>query len=218
LMVTLFFIDTYDVFGLGTLVKQIGPFRTILDFPLIEGYQEVLRSVFTYPFGGFAPIIVSGRYLTTTYSFIFDTIQQAGVFALIGLLLIGVFFTNQLIEFSKNKSVNLSIRMTLVWLVTMFMVYQTFQTQLYPYIREEIRFTPRLILDEPLWMVMVFLMGTIMIDPFVGFLAMNKTKQKTKSKTKPKKEILPVKKPKKETKLRKEKSPSVFADRWKVLD
>jgi hypothetical protein len=218
LMVTLFFIDTYDVFGIGTLVKQIGPFRTILDFPLIEGYQEVLRSVFVNPFGGFAPIIVSGRYLTTTSSIFFDTIHQAGVFALIGLVLIGVFFTNQLIEFSKDKSVNPSMRMTLVWFVTVFMLYQTFQTQLYPFIREDLRLTPRLILDEPLWMVMVFLMGTIMIDPFVGFLKMDRTKQKTTLKTKQTKAIFPVKKPKKETTFRKEKSPSVFADRWKVLD
>jgi hypothetical protein len=76
----------------------------------------------------------------------------------------------------------------------------------------------RLILDEPLWMVMVLLMGTIMIDPFVGFLTMDKSKQKTKAKSTQTKEILSVKKPKKETTLRKEKSPSVFADRWKVLD
>jgi hypothetical protein len=219
LMVTLFFIDAYDLFGIGTLVKQIGPLRIILDYPLIEGYQEVLRSFVNYPFGGFAPIIVSGQYLTTTYSFFFDTIHQAGIFALLGLSLIGVFFTIQLIAFSKNQSVNIAIRMTLVWLVTMFMVYQLFQTQLYPFIREDIKFTPRLILDEPLWMVMVFLMGTIMIDPFVGFLAMDKSKQKTKTKTIPtKKVVLPVKKLKKETTLRKEKSPSVFADRWKVLD
>lgn len=218
LMVALFFIDAYDVFGIGTLVKQIGPFRTILDFPLIEGYQEVLRSVFAYPFGGFAPIIVSGQFLTTTSSIFFDTIHQAGVFALIGLVLIGVFFTNQLIEFSKDKSVNPSMRMTLVWLVTVFMLYQTFQTQLYPFIREDLRLNPRLILDEPLWMVMVLLMGTIMIDPFVGFLNMDKSKQKTTKKTSQTKAILPVKKPKKETALRKEKPPSVFADRWKVLD
>jgi hypothetical protein len=209
-MVALFFIDTYDISGLGTLVKEIGPFKRILDFPLIEGYQEVLRSVFTYPLGGFAPIIVSGRYLNTTFSFFFDTIHQAGVFAMIGLALIGVFFTFQLLEFSKNKSVNQSIRMALVWFVTVFMLYQTFQTQLYPFIREELRLTPRLIFDEPLWMVMLFLMGTIMIDPFVGFLKKNKIKQVTDS--------LPVKNPQKETKPHKEKSRSVFADRWKVLD
>jgi len=217
-MVTLFFIDTYDVFGIGTLVKQFGPLDTILDFPLIEGYQEVLRSVFTYPFGGFAPIIVSGQYLTTTFSFFFDTIHQAGVFALLGLILIGVFFTNQLIQFSKDKTVNESMRMTLVWLVTVFMLYQTFQTQLYPFIREDLRLNPRLMLDEPLWMVMVLLMGTIMIDPFVGFLTTDKSKPKNKATSTRTKEILTIKKPKKETTLRKEKSPSVFADRWKVLD
>jgi hypothetical protein len=58
--------------------------------------------------------------------------------------------------------------------------------------------------------VMLFLMGTIMIDPFVGFLKKNKIKTKT--------DTLPVKNPQKETKPHKEKSRSVFADRWKVLD
>jgi hypothetical protein len=110
------------------------------------------------------------------------------------------------------------MRMTLVWLVTVFMLYQTFQTQLYPFIREDLRLNPRLMLDEPLWMVMVLLMGTIMIDPFVGFLTTDKSKPKNKATSTRTKEILTIKKPKKETTLRKEKSPSVFADRWKVLD
>ena len=170
LMVVLFFIDAYNVLGLGTLIKQWSPLQRILDFPRIEGYQSVLRSVINYPFGGFAPIIVQGRYLTTTSSFFFDTLHQGGIFALFGLVMIGVFFTNQLIHFSRQQSVNLSMRMTLIALVVMFMVYQTFQTNLYPFVREDLRLIPRLMLDEPLWMMMFFLMGTIMIDPFTGII------------------------------------------------
>jgi hypothetical protein len=170
LMVVLFFIDAYNVLGLGTLIKQWSPLQRILDFPILEGYQSVLRSVINYPFGGFAPIIVQGRYLTTTSSFFFDTLHQGGIFALFGLVMIGVFFTNQLIHFSRQQSVNLSMRMTLIALVVMFMVYQTFQTNLYPFVREDLRLIPRLMLDEPLWMMMFFLMGTIMIDPFTGII------------------------------------------------
>lgn len=170
LMVVLFFIDAYNVLGLGTLIKQWSPLQRILDFPILEGYQSVLRSVINYPFGGFAPIIVQGRYLTTTSSFFFDTLHQGGIFALFGLVMIGVFFTNQLIHFSRQQSVNLSMRMTLIALVGMFMVYQTFQTNLYPFVREDLRLIPRLMLDEPLWMMMFFLMGTIMIDPFTGII------------------------------------------------
>ena len=170
LMVVLFFIDAYNVLGLGTLIKQWSPLQRILDFPRIEGYQSVLRSVINYPFGGFASINVQGRYLTTTSSFFFDTLHQGGIFALFGLVMIGVFFTNQLIHFSRQQSVNLSMRMTLIALVVMFMVYQTFQTNLYPFVREDLRLIPRLMLDEPLWMMMFFLMGTIMIDPFTGII------------------------------------------------
>lgn len=165
-MVILFFIDTFDVFALGTLMKQWSPLQRILDFPRIEGYQSVLRSVINYPFGGFAPILVQGRYLTSTSSFFFDTLHQGGIFALLGLVMIGVFFTNQLIHFSRQDNVNLSMRMTLILLVSMFMVYQTFQTHLYPFVREDMRLVARLMLDEPLWIMMVFLMGTIMKDPF----------------------------------------------------
>jgi hypothetical protein len=170
LMVVLFFIDAYDVVGLGTWIKQWSPLKRILDFPLIEAYQSVLRSVINYPFGGFAPIIVQGRYLTTTSSFFFDTLHQGGIFALFGLVVICVFFTNQLIHFSQRESVDFSMRMTLIGLVGLFMVYQTFQTNLYPFVREDLRLIPRLMLDEPLWMMMFFLMGTIMIDPFTGII------------------------------------------------
>lgn len=217
-LVVLFFVEAYDVFGLGTLVKQISPLRTVLDFPLIEGYQEVLRSFLTYPFGGFAPILVSGRYLTSTQSFVFDTLHQAGIFATFGLLVIGIFFMNQLLEFSKNTKVSVSMRMTLVWLVTVFMVYQTFQTQLYPFVREDMRLMPRLMLDEPLWMMMILLLGTIMIDPFVGLLTLEKSPAKTSSTSSKETPLVRIKKPRKATTLRKEKSPSMFADRWKELD
>ena len=165
-MVVLFFIDAFDVLGLGTLMKQWSPLQRILDFPRIESYQSVLRSVINYPFGGFAPIIVQGQYLTSTSSFLFDTLHQGGIFALFGLIMIGVFFTNQLIHFSRQDNVNLSMRLTLILLVSMFMVYQTFQTHLYPFVREDIRLVARLMLDEPLWIMMFFLMGTIMKDPF----------------------------------------------------
>jgi len=217
-LVVLFVVEAYDVFGLGTLVKQISPLRTLLDFPLIEGYQEVLRSFFTYPFGGFAPILVSGRYLISTQSFVFDTLHQAGIFATFGLLVIGIFFIIQLIEFSKNTKVSVSMRMTLVWLVAVFMVYQTFQTQLYPFVREDLRLVPRLMLDEPLWMMMILLLGTIMIDPFVGWLKLEKTQGKKSSTSTTATPVARIKKPRKATTLRKEKSQSKSLDRWKELD
>jgi hypothetical protein len=170
LMVVLFFIDAYDVLVLGTLMKQWSPLQRILDFPRIEAYQSVLRSVINYPFGGFAPILVQGRYLTTTSSFFFDTLHQGGIFALFGLIMIAVFFSNQLIHFGRQETVSLSMRMTLIGLVSLFVLYQTFQTHLYPFVREDMRLVARLMLDEPLWMMMIFLMGTIMIDPFTGIL------------------------------------------------
>jgi len=218
LMVLLFFIDAFDIFGLGTLVKQFGPLERILDFPIIEGYQIVLRSMFDNPFGGFAPIIINGQYQTTTYSMIFDTLHQGGIFALVGLILIGTFYLNQLIEFSQNKQVDHALKMTMVLLIVAFILYQTFSTQLYPWVRELERGTPRLMFDEPLWIVMFFFMGTMMIDPFVGFLKIEK-KTKVEKETTIKEELkAPVKKLKKGTVLRKGKSRSMFQDRWKVLD
>ena len=217
-LAVLFFVEAYDVFGLGTLVKQLSPLRTLLDFPLIEGYQEVLRSFLTYPFGGFAPILVSGRYLTSTQSFVFDTLHQAGIFATFGLVMVGIYFMNQLLELSKNNTVSVSMRMTLVWLVATFMLYQTFQTQLYPFVREDMRLFPRLMLDEPLWMVMMLLLGTIMIDPFVGLLKLEKNPSKKKSSSAKVTPVAGIKKPRKATTLRKEKSQSKFLDRWQELD
>ncbi len=218
LMVLLFFIEAFDPFSLGTLVKQFGPLERILDFPIIEGYQIVLRSMFDNPFGGFAPIIINGQYQTTTYSMIFDTLHQGGIFALVGLIIIGIFYFNQLIEFAKEKQIEHGIKVTLMLLISTFMLYQTFSTQLYPFVRELERGTPRLMVDEPLWIVMFFLMGTLMIDPFVGLLSIDK-KTKVK-KTRPSIEAskVPVKKLKKGTALHKGKSLSMAEGRWKVLD
>ena len=218
LMVLLFFIEAFDVLGLGTLVKQFGPFERILDFPLIEGYQIVLRSMFDNPFGGFAPIIINGQYQTTTYSMIFDTLHQGGIFALVGLIIIGIFYFNQLIEFAKEKQIEHGIKVTLILLIATFMLYQTFSTQLYPFVRELERGTPRLMFDEPLWIVMFFLMGTLMMDPFVGFLKIDRKTNVKKPTAKIDSLEVPIKKLKKERVLRKGKSRSMFADRWKVLD
>ncbi|MEY3431539.1 MAG: hypothetical protein RIS53_437 [Bacillota bacterium] len=173
-MVVLFFIDAFDVLGLGTLVKQFAPLERILDFPIIEGYQSVLRSMLDHPFGGFAPIIVNGQYRTTTYSMVFDTLHQGGIFAFVGLILIGVFYFNQLLQFSQEKQVENGLKMTIIFVIVAFILYQTFSTQLYPWVRELERGTPRLMFDEPLWLVMFFLMGTLMTDPFVGFLNLDK--------------------------------------------
>jgi hypothetical protein len=61
-------------------------------------------------------------------------------------------------------------------------------------------------------------MGTMMIDPFVGFLKIEK-KTKVEKETTIKEELkAPIKKLKKGTVLRKGKSRSMFQDRWKVLD
>ncbi len=218
LMVLLFFIDTYDVLGLGTLIKQVGPLERILDFPLIEGYQIVLRSMFENPFGGFAPIIINGQYQTSTYSIIFDTLHQGGIFALVGLLLIGTFFINQLIEFGKDKQIDSSLKVSFILFIVAFMLYQTFATQLNPFVRELERTTPRLMFDEPLWLVMFFLMGTIMIDPFVGFLKIEKKPNVAISGTIKPAAKQTIKTLKKGTALRKGKSRSMLEDHWKVLD
>ena len=218
LMVLLFFIDTYDVLGLGTLIKQVGPLERILDFPLIEGYQIVLRSMFENPFGGFAPIIINGQYQTSTYSIIFDTLHQGGIFALVGLLLIGTFFINQLIEFGKDKQIDSSLKVSFILFIVAFMLYQTFATQLNPFVRELERTTPRLMFDEPLWLVMFFLMGTIMIDPFVGFLKIEKKPNVAISATIKPAAKQTIKTLKKGTALRKGKSRSMLEDHWKVLD
>jgi hypothetical protein len=218
LMVLLFFIDTYDVLGFGTLIKQVGPLERILDFPLIEGYQIVLRSMFENPFGGFAPIIINGQYQTSTYSMIFDTLHQGGIFALVGLLLIGTFFINQLIEFGKDKQIDSSLKVSFILFIVAFMLYQTFATQLNPFVRELERTTPRLMFDEPLWLVMFFLMGTIMIDPFVGFLKIEKKPNVAISATIKPAAKQTIKTLKKGTALRKGKSRSMFEDHWKVLD
>ncbi|MEN9819733.1 MAG: hypothetical protein RL379_511, partial [Bacillota bacterium] len=190
----------------------------ILDFPLIEGYQIVLRSMFENPFGGFAPIIINGQYQTSTYSMIFDTLHQGGIFALVGLLLIGTFFINQLIEFGKNKQIDSSLKVSFILFIVAFMLYQTFATQLNPFVRELERTTPRLMFDEPLWLVMFFLMGTIMIDPFVGFLKIEKKPNVAISATIKPAAKQTIKTLKKGTALRKGKSRSMFEDHWKVLD
>jgi len=218
LKVVLFFIDAYDVLSMGTWLKQIGPLERILDFPLIEGYQIVLRSMFENPFGGFAPIIINGQYRTTTYSMIFDTLHQGGIFAWIGLIIIGIFYFNQLIEFSKEKQIDKPLKMAIIFFVIAFILYQTFNTQLYPWVRELERATPRLIFDEPLWMVMFFLMGTMMIDPFVGLLKLDSSSTMNTAQTSNQVVTKPIKKLPRGTKLRKGKSLSMFEDHWKVVD
>ncbi|MFZ9138974.1 MAG: hypothetical protein ACO207_00780 [Bacilli bacterium] len=217
-MVVLFFIDTYDGLGIGTWIKQIGPLERILDFPLIEGYQIVLRSMFENPFGGFAPIIINGQYRTTTYSMVFDTLHQGGIFAWIGLIIIGIFYFNQLVEFSKEKQIDPSLKMTIIFFVFAFILYQTFNTQLYPWVRELERTTPRLMFDEPLWIVIFFLMGTMMIDPFVGLLKLDSSSKVNATTITKQEGTKSIKKSPKGTKLRKGKSPSMFADHWKVVD
>jgi len=206
-MVVLFFIDAFDVLGIGTWVKQFSPLARILDFPLIEGYQSVLRSMFDYPFGGFAPIIINGQYRTTTYSMVFDTLHQGGIFAFVGLILIGVFYFNQLLQFNQEKRVESGLKMSIILVIIAFILYQTFNSELYPWVRELKRGMPRLMFDEPLWIMMFFLMGTLMMDPFVGFLNMDKKIKVESAKTLSKAEAkVHVKKLKKETILRKGRS------------
>jgi hypothetical protein len=206
LMVGLFFIEAFDLFGIGTFIKGFRPLATILDFPLIEGYQAVLRSVGQFPFGGFAPLIVNGRNLVTTGSIVFDTLHQAGIFALVGLLLIGVFFSNQLYYFNQDKKIDSQVKQTFIFMVTAFMIVQIFATQLYPFVREDRELLPRLIIDEPLWMMMFLLMGMIMIDPFKGWISAERKLKKASPKSNTEKA------------LRKEKSPSNSQGQWRVVD
>jgi hypothetical protein len=201
LMVLLFFVEGLNLFGLANVIKSIGPLATILDFPLIESYQAVLRTVGSYPFGGFAPIIVGNQNLVTTQSIVFDTLHQGGIFALAGLLIIGVFFTNQLFHFYQQSKFDKAIKQVFVLIIFAFMLVQIFATQLYPFIREERESLPRLILDEPLWGLMFLWMGMIMIDPFTGW------NQKR-----------PIAKLKQETKPRKEKVQSSSSSQWRVVD
>jgi hypothetical protein len=195
------------VLGIGTWIKEFGPLARILDFPLIEGYQSVLRNMFDYPFGGFAPIIINGQYRTTTYSMVFDTLHQGGIFAFVGLILVGVFYFNQLLQFSQNKQVENGLKKAIILVIIAFILYQTFSTQLYPWVRELERGTPRLMFDEPLWIMMFFLMGALMMDPFVGLLKIDKKMKVESAKRLSKAPAnVPVKKLKKETILRKGKS------------
>ncbi len=162
-MISLFFIDTFDLFGMATWIKQFRPLRILLDYRTIESYQSVLRSLPTHLFGGFAPIIVQGKYLVSTQSLVFDALHQGGVFAFLGLVLMGYFFIRHVIGFGKQ--VKRLSEMTLIFVVLAFMILQTFMTQLYPYVREESVWTPRLIFDEPLWLLLMFFMGTMVIIP-----------------------------------------------------
>ena len=100
----------------------------------------------------------------------FDTLHQAGLFAFVGLVLIAVFFINQLRVFYFNSSIPLPIKMTLIMMIVVFMFQQTFFLQSYPYVREAIRHRPRLMHEEPLWQMMFMLMGMIMVDPLTGMI------------------------------------------------
>ncbi|MGA0096979.1 MAG: hypothetical protein ACO3H6_00155 [Bacilli bacterium] len=169
-MVVLFFIDTYNLFNLRPVLTSIYPLNRILDFPLVEGYQSVLRSLPQYPFGGFAPILVNGRYVLSTQSIVFDTLHQAGLFAFAGLVLIAVFFINQLRVFDQQGSIAIPVKMTLIMIVVVFMFQQTFFLHTFPYVREALRNRPRLMHEEPLWQLMFMLMGMIMVDPLTGMM------------------------------------------------
>jgi hypothetical protein len=166
IMVLLFFVEGLNLLNLAATIKSFGPLRTVLDFPLIESYQAVLRSVGQYPFGGFAPIIVGNQNLVSTGSIVFDTLHQGGIFAFLGLVLTGVFFLNHLWQFFQDDKVAMTIRQTMITIVVVFMLFQTFGTQLYPFVREERVWHPRLMIDEPLWAMMFIWMGMVMSDPF----------------------------------------------------
>jgi len=163
IMVGLFLIDTVNLFGIASWIKQFRPFSIVLDYRTIEAYQSVLRTFPTYLFGGFAPIIVQGQYLVSTQSLVFDALHQGGIFAFTGLVLMGYFFIRHVIGFGKQ--VKRSSEMALILVLVAFMFWQTFMTQLYPYIREENVWTSRLIFDEPLWLLLMFFMGTMVIIP-----------------------------------------------------
>jgi hypothetical protein len=163
IMVGLFLIDTVNLFGIASWIKQFRPFSIVLDYRTIEAYQSVLRTFPTYLFGGFAPIIVQGQYLVSTQSLVFDALHQGGIFAFTGLVLMGYFFIRHVIGF--RKQVKRSSEMALILVLVAFMFWQTFMTQLYPYIREENVWTSRLIFDEPLWLLLMFFMGTMVIIP-----------------------------------------------------
>jgi len=171
MMVGLFFIEGLNLFGLATVIKSIRPLALILDFPMIEKYQAVLRTVGQFPFGGFAPIIVGNQNFVTTHSLVFDTLHQGGIFAFAGLVLTGVLFIFQLIHFHQDQRQDRPMVTTFILMVVAFMVGQTFATTLYPYVRETLEWMPRLILDEPLWALMFLWMGMIMVDPFKGWLS-----------------------------------------------
>ncbi|MFZ9704440.1 MAG: hypothetical protein ACO3BB_04165, partial [Bacilli bacterium] len=119
---------------------------------------------------GFAPILVNGRYVLSTQSIVFDTLHQAGLFAFVGLVLIAVFFINQLRVFDQQGSIAIPVKMTLIMIVVVFMFQQTFFLHTFPYVREALRNRPRLMHEEPLWQLMFMLMGMIMVDPLTGMM------------------------------------------------
>jgi hypothetical protein len=108
---------------------------------------------------------------------VFDTLHQAGLFAFVGLVLIAVFFINQLRVFYQQGSISNPVNMTLIMIVVAFMFQQTFFLHTFPFVREALRNRPRLMHEEPLWQIMFMLMGMIMVDPLTGIVKKSNSQQ-----------------------------------------
>jgi hypothetical protein len=178
ILVTLFFLDTWNLFSIQSLIAGIPGLRSIYSFHLIERYQSVLRSSFQYPFGGFAPIFVGNQLVATTYSIFFDTLHQGGIFAFFGLVFFMMFSFLGIIEYVRlNK--NISSYLTISFL-SGFFFYVTFSYILFPFVRETERYVPIVFIEEPLFIVSIVLLGYLMVDPFGGFAKKKKLSSKSR--------------------------------------
>jgi hypothetical protein len=162
MIVGLFIIDAYQVEPIRTLIQRFRPLNLIFNYRLVEGYQAVLRAFPNQIFGGFWPLFVGNQVIVSTQSIIFDALYQGGVFSFAGLVLLITFTIRQYGSKLADKPTYAQWLM-MVWVIAFFVI-QSFVYPLYPFVREEQRWIPRLILDEPLWMMTFFLLGLSWVD------------------------------------------------------
>ena len=180
IVVSIFILDAFNIFGMTAIITAIPPLRWVFHHPLVDRYQAVLRIALQFPLGGFVPIIVGSTLYQTTGSIIFDTLNQAGLFAFIGLILAIFFMVNALMAYARKTSHSLERTLVLSVIITLSF-YFLFLYDMFPYIREESRQIPLLVVQEPLLMVLILLFGVIATDPF-GLFTKRKIPNKTKLK------------------------------------
>jgi hypothetical protein len=211
IVIVIFVLDAFNVLGLSNMVSAIPPLRWIFNHPLVERYQAVLRIGMEYPLGGFVPIIVGSTIYQTTGSLVFDTLNQAGIFAFIGVILGLFFMVNSMMTFARQTPKSLERTLTVSVMITLAF-YFVFLYDMFPYIREALRQQPLLVVHEPLFMVLILLFGATATDP-LGLFSKAKNQVKTPLKLEPTKPNL-----QKEKLFRKETVQLKKSGRWKAVD